>query len=223
MGKHRSLGMQIKSALLRHYRLRPLDIGSDAKLTKNGFVFNTEAYEIEGLGHLCIMEMKAMHGLMKMETVVLTSLKKDMPLLNLDWISAFGKETQLIELYDTQLAPYPQDKLDEFEAIKARDADLKNYVPQGSHSYDSILYPETYSKTGKGVSGRLSDAAEDGIRIFVEQISDADDCSEEDIRAKVREFTDMLISDGGAAVGQMTKLFGRETAERVIRRNMYGV
>lgn len=223
MSKHRSLGTQIKAALLWRYKLRPLDIGSDAKLSKKGMVFDTEAYEIEGVGHLCIMTMKAMAGLMKMETVILSSTERDVPLLNLDWVSAFGKETQIAELYDTQLSPYPQEKLNAFGGIKKRDADLKDYEPGGSHSYDALKYPESYQKTGRNISGRLSEAAQDYISIFEAQLYKTEPCDREAKTAKVREFADTLISDGGVAVNQMTKLFGQETAERVIRRHMYGV
>lgn len=43
MSRHTSLGTQIKSALLWRCRLRPLDMGEDARLSKNGMVFDTEA------------------------------------------------------------------------------------------------------------------------------------------------------------------------------------
>lgn len=123
MSRRNSLGTQIKSALLWRYKLTPLDMGEDARLSKNGMVFDTESY----------------------------------------------------------------------------------------------------LKTGRNVSGRLSQAAADYISIFEAQLHDAETCDREAKTAKVREFTDTLISDGGVAVNQMTKLFGRETAERVIRRHMYGV
>lgn len=223
MSKHISLGTQIKSALLWHYKLKPLDIGEDARLSKSGMVFDTETYEVEGIGHLCIMSMKAMVGLMKMETVILSSTEKDVPLLNLDWVSVFGRETQIVEIYDTQLSPYLQEKLNVFAEIKKRDADIKDYEPGGSHSYDAMKYPESYQKTGRGVSERLSAAARDYISIFEAQLYNAEACDKEAKIAKVREFTDTLISDGGIAVNQMVKLFGHETAERMIRRHMYGV
>ena len=66
---------------------------------------------------------------------------KDVPLLNLDWVNAFGKETQIVELYDTQLAPYPAEKLAAFDALRARDADLPDPPAGKAHWYDAILYP----------------------------------------------------------------------------------
>ena len=69
--------------------------------------------------------MNAFLGLMKMETAVLSMTGKDVPLLNLDWVRAFGKETQIVELYDTQLEPYPEALLAEFDAL--RRAGLRDY------------------------------------------------------------------------------------------------
>ena len=223
MAKRTDLGTLIKGQLLPEYRLRALDTGSDAKLSAKRLTFFTDTYEVEGIGHLCVMSMKAMGGLMKMETVVLSPFYRDIPLLNLDWVSAFGKETQIIELYDTQLEPDSQDMLDEFAAIRDRDSELPEYVPKGTHSYDSIKYAESYQKTGKSISGRFSEAAQDYIRVYVKQLRVAAKCDGAQKGEKIRAFTDMLISDGGVAVDQMTKLFGQETAERVVREHLYGV
>ena len=40
--------------------------------------------------------------------------------------------------------------------------------------------------------------------------------------AKIRSFAETLIRQGGPAVDMMTKLFGAETAGRVILSHMYG-
>lgn len=223
MAERKDLGILIRGRLLPHYRLRALDTGAEAKLSAKGMHFVTDTYEVGDIGHLCVMTMNAMGGLMKMEAAVLSVFGRDVPLLNIDWVSAFGRETQIVELYDTQIEPYPRKLLDEFAAVKVRDADLKDYEPKGIHSYDSIKYTESYQKTARRASGRLSAAADDYIRIFVEQLLRAPECDRTQKEAKVRAFTDMLLSDGGVAVNQMTKLFGRETAERVVRTHLYGV
>lgn len=213
----------VRRNLLPEYRLIPLDMGGDARLSAKGFTFLTKTYEVEGLGHLCVMSMKAMAGLMKMETVVLSCFEKDMPLLNFDWVSVLGKETQIVELYDTQLSPLPQEMLDDFEAVKRRDADIPDYVSKGEHAYDALKYAESYQKTSAKAGGRLSEAAEDYMRLFMCGLRDAAHCDPARKREKVSAFADSLLSGGGTAVDQMTKLFGRETAERVVRRHMYGV
>ncbi len=112
MTRHIDLGNLVLQELKNSFPIRKNDIGEDAVMSRKGMHFQTDSYEIADIGHLCILRMKAMLGLMKMETVVLSVFDRDVPLVNLDWISAFGKETQLNELYDTQISPYPQEKLD---------------------------------------------------------------------------------------------------------------
>ena len=83
MSKHADLGTAILDALKGRYTLEKLDIGTDARLSKSGMVFETESYAVKDLGHLCVLRMKAFLGLMKMETVVLAVKEKDLPLFNL--------------------------------------------------------------------------------------------------------------------------------------------
>ena len=65
--------------LNREYSLIQEDIGDCSRLSKRGMTFITKSYEVEGLGHFCSMKMSAAFGLMKMETVVISSVFKDLP------------------------------------------------------------------------------------------------------------------------------------------------
>ena len=56
-------------AALNEFDLTKVDVGEEATLKKSGFQFRTEAYEAAGLGHICFLTMKAMGGLMKMESI----------------------------------------------------------------------------------------------------------------------------------------------------------
>ena len=200
-----------------------LDLGADARLAKKGFTFETESYEIAELGHLCIMRMKAMLGLMRMETVVLSVTHRDAPLINLDYVKAAGKETQIVELYNTQITAEAEELQEAFRKIRDRDADLADYTSAGKHWYDDILYPCSYHKTGKGVSDRLAGTARDCAGTYLSLLSSAPACDPAEKQDKVRTFAETLLKSGGPAVDQMTKLFGHDTAERMILRHMYGV
>ena len=126
MDKHTSLEVQALSALTRSFKLHKVDLGQDVHLKKGGMAFDTEAWEIEGIGHLCIMKMKAFLGLMRMETVVIAPTQVDLPLFNADWVNAAGTETQMVEFYDTQLAPWPHASQARFHEILDRYADTLN-------------------------------------------------------------------------------------------------
>ena len=222
MKKQQGLCEMVASMLRQQYTLEPEDLGADARLSRSGMVFDTESFGIPGLGHLCLMRMNAMLGLMKMETAVLAVTEKDVPLLNLDWVCAFGKETQIVELYDTQLSPCSEEALAEFDAIRRHDEDLAG-VEASPHWYDAILYPCSYHKTGKGQSERMSAAARNYTETFLRQLDRAPACDSTAKAEKVKAFAERLFEEGGPAVDQVTKLFGRETANRLILRWMYGV
>ncbi len=217
------LGDMVRTLLEKQYTLKKEDLGTDARLSKKGMVFETEAYEVRDLGHFCIQRMNAFLGLMKMETAVLTVNAKDVPLLNLDQVRAFGRETQIVELYDTQLTPYPDEALAAFDALRRRDEDLPAQGTGGAHWYDAILYPCSYHKAGKGLTERLAAAARDYTETFLRQLAEAPACDAQAKQAKNRAFAERLFAEGGPAVDQVTKLFGPETARRLILRHMYGV
>lgn len=218
-----NLGDFVTEQLSRVCQLRKEDIGADARLAKRGMVFETEAYALDGLGHLCVLRMHAPLGLMAMETVVLSCTHRDVPLFNLDRVCVPGKETAIAELYDTQLVPWPQSAQDDFARIKARYADVADAAATGAHWYDAVFYPCSFHKTRHGVSARLAEASEEYVRVFLTQLESTAPCNAEAKRAKVRGFAERLLAEGGPAVDQVTKLFGRAVAERLILRHMYGV
>ena len=222
MSKAQSLGRMAVSQMEKAYPLKKLDLGRDARLSKNGMVFETEAYEIPETGHLCVLRMKAMLGLMRMETVVLAMEEKDVPLLNLDWVRAFGRETQIAEFYDTLLSPCPPEALAGFQAVCDRDADLPDMEAK-PHWYDALLLPCSYHKAGRVMTERLAAAAHDDLACFLRLVEEAPACDPAAKKAKTRAFAERLCADGGPAVSQMEKLFGRETARRLILQHMYHV
>ena len=159
MSKHIDLGQYTVDSLGRYFDLVPKDLGEDARRSKRGMTFETKSWEIRGIGHLCVMRMNAFFGLMKMETIVIAPFEADLPLYNADWVKAFGNETQMAELYDTQLEPWPEASQEKFGKIKAAFADLPD-APTGEHWYDSVLYPCTIHKKGKGLTDRFNKLAE---------------------------------------------------------------
>ena len=81
------------SQLKNSFEITENDIGDDASLSAKGMHFTLRTYEVKDLGHLCLLDMKAMLGLMKMETAVLSAETADLPLFNLDRILVMNKHT----------------------------------------------------------------------------------------------------------------------------------
>ena len=228
MSKHIDLGQYATAALGQYFELIPGNIGADAHLSKRGMTFDTKSCEIKGVGHLCVMRMNAFMGLMKMETIVIAPTKVDMPLFNVDWVSAFGTETLIAELYDTQLEPWPGEEQKKFEEIQEEYLDVEDNE-SGEHWYDSVLYPVSIHKKGKGLTDRFNDAAKDYIDLFAAELAElsepaaAGKCPADLKRARVGDFARTLVENDGPAVNMMAKLFGEETMRRIVLKHMYGV
>ena len=228
MSKHIDLGQYATAALGQYFELIPGNIGADAHLSKRGMTFDTKSCEIKGVGHLCVMRMNAFMGLMKMETIVIAPTKVDMPLFNVDWVSAFGTETLIAELYDTQLEPWPREAQKKFEEIQEEYLDVEDNE-SGEHWYDSVLYPVSIHKKGKGLTDRFNDAAKDYIDLFAAELAElsepaaAGKCPADLKRARVGDFARTLVENDGPAVNMMAKLFGEETMRRIVLKHMYGV
>ena len=94
----------IISGLQSLYGLEPIVGNPYAKIDKNGMHFRITTYAVKGFGHLSVIDMKAMLGLMKMESVILNAETRDLPLYSGDLIRVAGKCTILQEFYNT-IAP----------------------------------------------------------------------------------------------------------------------
>ena len=236
MSKHTDLGQYATAALGqytveslgRYFDLVPKDLGEDSRRSKRGMTFETKSWEIRGVGHLCVLRMNAFLGLMKMETVVIAPFEADLPLYNADWVKAFGTETQIAELYDTQLEPWPGEAQKKFEDIQEEYLDVEDNE-SGEHWYDSVLYPVSIHKKGKGLTDRFNDAAKDYIDLFAAELAElsepaaAGKCPADLKRARVGDFARTLVENDGPAVNMMAKLFGEETMRRIVLKHMYGV
>lgn len=224
MAQRTELLDSVLAALEQHYTLNQEDLGNDARLSKKGFTFETQSWEIQGVGHLCVMQMKAFLGLMRMETAVIAPTQVDAPLFNLDWVRAFGTETTIAELYNTQLQEWPHECTEALEHVCTMYEDLPDAPPSGdARWYDELLYPCSFHKKGKGQAERMSKIAQDYLHVYTELLAASLTCDTSEKSAKVRAFAERLFAEGGPAVDMVTKLFGAQTAERLILRYMYGV
>ena len=198
------------------------DIGDDRHLSRSGLNFAVHSYEIENVGHLCAMTLKAFWGLMTMETIVISPMEKDVPLFNIDRVSAFGKDTLMVEMYDTQLEPLAAEYEAEFQELLDRDSAISD-VESEPHWYDSIRYPFSYAKAGKGLSEPFGRAQQDYLAAYLRLLSEAPACDREAKLAKNREYAETLVANKGPAVDTMRNHFGDETMRRVVLQHMYGV
>ena len=128
-----------------------LDVGEYSEIKAPMMRFEISAYKAEGLGHVSVMSMSGMLGLMKMDTVIINPTDRDLPLFSYDRVYAAGNDTFIVELYDTMANPCEMTALGK---VKADAADLPPH-DLGEHWYNSIKLPESLSFKGQK-SMRLS-------------------------------------------------------------------
>ncbi|MBR3564400.1 MAG: hypothetical protein IKN92_06365 [Clostridia bacterium] len=217
-----SIGNYVLDELRKRFEVEKKDIGRDGKLDAKGMHFLISRYAVKGVGNLCLIDMKAMLGLMKMQTVVLSVAEKDVPLLNFDTVKVLKNGTYIAELYDTMLGERDEELVKTCESIKEADSDLPGYV-SGAHWYDSLLYPCSYAKKLKGSGDRVNESLKKYFDAFMKSLGAADICDPATKKKRISDFANGLIENGGPAVDQVKKLFGEDLAKRLVLGHMYGI
>ncbi len=217
-----NIGTYVLETLKARYEVNEKDIGSDAKLDKGLMHFTVRSFDITGIGTLCLLNMKGMFGLMKMETIVLSVFTKDVPLLNIDTVSVMGTATRLAELYDTRIGEKNTRFEEACQAIKEADNDLPDYS-SGPHWYDDFRMACTYSKKTKGSDLRTKTSCMKYFDAYMKELELAEDCDPDAKRKANSILPQGLLEHGGPAVDQVRKMFGEELASRLILSHMYGI
>lgn len=207
----------LKSAAGSHFDLAKQDIGEFSDMKGRGMRFITEVYEADGGGQLCLMEMKAAAGLMRMETGVFSPTGLDGPVFSFDYIKAVGKETLLLELYDCTISHLSFEDLKE---AKKRYEDLPDHDP-GEHWYDGMRLPVSVFKQGRKAAGQMSMLLKDYCDIYFRVLEGCAPCDPEEKKKCNAAFVNGLISNGGPAVDTFRKMIGEEKMAEFLRNCMF--
>ena len=213
---------KILELIKKDHALATKSVGDFKTFKAKGMTFVCEAYDAEGLGHVSVMKAKGFFGLMKMDTLVIAPISKDLPLLSYDRIYAMGNDTLIVELYDTM--GDQKTKLDSISAVKKKFSHLPERFAEGeepSHWYDSIRLPETTSKKGKKKDTDGFDAYT--LEYVSEYLSlNGTPCDAQQKIARTEVYASGLISQGGPATDVFKQEFGEEKTGEIIRGVLFG-
>ena len=132
-----------------------------------------------------------------------------------DSISAFGKKSLLMELYDTLVAPVGLMTMD---AVKDAYKNLKDKQPKPAW-YDHLrLSPSTF-KDGDKI--RLSKLAGEMTGAYLDLFATARDVDRSAKMEKNRAYVEGLIRNGGPAINAVRKMLGDEPAETLFRKHLF--
>lgn len=207
----------IKSAAEEYFHLTEMSMERFSELKGRGMRFLTKVFDAENTGRLCIMDMKAVAGLMRMETGVFSPVGRDGPIFSFEYIKAAGKETLLVELYDTTISHPDFAGLGE---IKKRYAQIPAYDP-GEHWYDAMRLPVSDFKRGRQIAGDLSHMLEDYCKGYFRLLDGCTPCDPEEKKKCNAVFADGLLTNGGPAVDTFKKMIGNEDTGEFLRRYMF--
>lgn len=206
------------SAIDKAFPLTQKDAGEFAALKVSGMKFKIRAFRAEGLGHVSAMEASGFFGLMKMDTLIIVPMVKDMPLFSYDRVNAMGNDTLIFELYDTLLG---ETNLSALDAVKEDGKHLPNH-DLGEHWYDSIKLPVSLSKKGKSLHSKAFDVcAIHYLGAFLDAARASAPCEPADKREKASVYVEGLLEHGGPSTDVFKKGLGEEKTAALFRRVLF--
>ena len=168
--------------------------------------FHLEQYEVEGLGNLCVLRTKAMLGLMKLTTVVVTpNTGKNVPFLLIDTMDMGKKHLCYVEYYDCTADGADKDLI---LAASAPYADVANYAEKPAW-YVSERMAGSLIKTGE--KARLEQMAADALKAYTEQAAAAP-VKPENLPG-LKAFQQRMVQEGNPSTAALTRTLGKEGAE----------
>ncbi len=211
----------ILTKLGQAYPLREQSAGEYALLKVKGMHFSIKRYYAEGFGNVSVMEAVGFFGLMKMDTLIINPIKKDLPLYSYDRILAMGNDTLIVELYDTLLEPtsYP-----EMLEVKKKFRELPERDP-GAHWYDDIKLAESISKKGKKAqTPEFNKMALQHLEAYLKSAPQKDVSNEAMIikGQKASDYVEGLLKQGGPSTDVFMKELGAEKTAYLFRKILFG-
>lgn len=209
---------KIIKLLNENYKLNEIDVGEFKKMKVGPMSFNLSCYDADSLFKVSYMNGKALFGLMKMTTVVITSNKKDIPIFSYDRIEAGKKDVCILELYDTR-----QKKVDypELEKVKLEFLYYKKYDLKPAWS-DDIKLKESFSVCSKGAN-TFDILVKDLFKQFFKIIEESDTI-DSDFKNKMNAYyVNNLLIKGGTPTEMFDKKLGKEKTEELYRKYLFSI
>lgn len=204
------MGLDAVAVLKERFALK--DVTPDTYRTMGSPMmrFCLEQYEAEGLGNLCVLKTRAMLGLMKLVTVVVTpNTGKNVPFLLIDTMDMGKKHLCYVEYYDCTAHGADRDLL---LAAGAPYADVAEYAEKPAW-YVSERMKGSLIKTGD--KARLEQMAMDALTAYREQAAAAP-VKAENIDG-LKAFQQRMVKEGNPSTAALTRTLGKEGAEAFFR------
>ncbi len=210
---------KIIDIIKEQYNLEKIDAKEFSSFKAKGMKFTIDSYYAKGLGHISVMKAVGFFGLMKMDTLIIVPIEKDLPLYSYDRIYAMGNDTLIVELYDTMIN---KTDVSQLASVKAKYKHLPERDP-GEHWYDYMKLAESISKIGKKKNSSefnllTLEHFKEYLNICNEKIID----NEKKIELSSK-YVNGLLDNGGPSTDLFIKMFGREKIEKLYNEVLFGL
>ena len=210
---------KIIDIIKEQYNLEKIDAKEFSSFKAKGMKFTIDSYYAKGLGHISVMKAVGFFGLMKMDTLIIVPIEKDLPLYSYDRIYAMGNDTLIVELYDTMIN---KTDVSQLASVKAKYKHLPER-DQGEHWYDYMKLAESISKIGKKKNSSefnllTLEHFKEYLNICNEKIID----NEKKIELSSK-YVNGLLDNGGPSTDLFIKMFGREKIEKLYNEVLFGL
>ena len=210
---------ELISKIDKAHPMKKLEIGEYSEIKAPMMNFEISAFEAEGLGHVSVMSMSGMLGLMKMDTIIINPKSRDLPLLSYDRVYAMGKDTLIVELYETRKNPA---ELTGIRKVVKTDALRLPVNDLGEHWYDDIKLPESISLKANHKYGPKFDEVVGKYMDAYLATPTEEDFDPEAKQEMAESYVEGLLKNGGPSTSVFLKLFGEEKTADLFRNVLFG-
>jgi len=205
--------------------LKEVSAGEFATMRVNGIMkFHVRQFEMEDTGNLSIMTVNV--GLMQMATLVFTPLSKGLPLLSCDLLYILGNRKSYLELYD--LVKEKDDTytkwLSLYDGMRSEYTDLEDFEASKAW-YEHLISIASYKAGKTGNDKRLKGIMLDYVKIYMNQVKSypaLDEAERSEKAARVKEYSDKLIDEGGVSTSFFKKSLGEDTTREFFDKVFFG-
>lgn len=207
-------------------KLTEVSAGKYANMRINGIMkFHIKQYEMEDMGNLSLMTLNI--GLMQMGTMVFTPIKKDLPLLSCDLLFILKNRKFYLEMYD--LVKEKDDTytkwLTIYDDMRNEYSDLEDFEASKAW-YEHLISIASY-KFAKGTKAdkHMKSLLLDYIKVYMNQVKSYEVLSETEKAekaARVKEYSDKLIDEGGVSTSFFKKSLGEDVTRDFFDKVFFG-
>ncbi len=213
--------MDYLKTVAKYHTVSKIELPEYDKFKVGPMTVQAQSYVLTCLGRMSLMHGTALLGLVNMDTLVINPFEKDMPLFSLDRVTVAAKETLLLEMFETRIAPVPLERC--FADLIARYRLLADGKTD-QRWYDNIRLPQSMHKVGNKKDSALFDSlADEYLTRFLCLCKEAKACDVQAKTAQAKKYTDGLLSNGGTCTDFFVKKKSKQFTERFFRECMFGI